>query len=216
VNAISAVRAAIARILAEWQRVRVADLQFSHGADMRLMLLGAIGLLLVLLIARLVAGRRPERHHIVLPALPASIAPSRGSALAFIPVAIFLVGLLFFAIALGDPRTPFVTRDVSYPGRRIAVVVDASSSMRRVFQGAQRSNAAFYTTVAAARRFVDLRVKGKYRDLMALVEFGNEAYVITPFTNDYDNILLSISLIGDPVEFELFPDSGNTAIGLAV
>ena len=27
---------------------------------------------------------------------------------------------------------------------------------------------------------------------MALVEFGNQAYVITPFTSDYDNILLSI------------------------
>jgi hypothetical protein len=50
---------------------------------------------------------------------------------------------------------------------------------------------------------------GKYRDLLALVEFGNEAYVVTPFTNDYDNILLSISLIGDPVEYSLFPDQGT-------
>jgi len=56
---------------------------------------------------------------------------------------------------------------------------------------------------------VELRLKGKYRDLMALVEFGNEAYVVTPFTNDYDNILLSISLIGDPVEFSMFPDQGT-------
>jgi hypothetical protein len=44
---------------------------------------------------------------------------------------------------------------------------------------------------------------------MALIEFGNEAYVVTPFTNDYDNILLSISLIGDPVEYSLFPDQGT-------
>ena len=56
---------------------------------------------------------------------------------------------------------------------------------------------------------------------MALIEFGNEAYVVTPFTNDYDNILLSISLIGDPVEYSLFPDQGtiiaqaiNQSIGL--
>src|SRR5206468_5710624 len=46
-------------------------------------------------------------------------------------------------------------------------------------------------------------------DLVALVEFGNEAYVVTPFTNDYDNILLSTSLIGDPVEYSLFPDQGT-------
>jgi hypothetical protein len=68
---------------------------------------------------------------------------------------------------------------------------------------------AFFTTVAAAQRFVELRRKGKYRDLMALIEFGSRAYVITPFTSDYDNLLLSMSLIGDPVEFSTFPESGT-------
>jgi hypothetical protein len=50
---------------------------------------------------------------------------------------------------------------------------------------------------------------------MALIEFGDEAYVVTPFTNDYDNILLSVSLIGDPLEFGNFPDRG-TLIGQAI
>ena len=44
---------------------------------------------------------------------------------------------------------------------------------------------------------------------MALVEFGDQAYVITPFTTDYDNILLSMSLIGDWTEFMTFPDQGT-------
>jgi hypothetical protein len=69
--------------------------------------------------------------------------------------------------------------------------------------------------VGAARRFVELRMKSQYRDLMALIEFGDEAYVVTPFTNDYDNILLSVSLIGDPLEFGHFPDRG-TLIGQAI
>jgi len=68
---------------------------------------------------------------------------------------------------------------------------------------------AFTTNVAAAEYFMRLRMKGKYRDLMALVEFGDEAYVITPFTTDYDNILLSVSLIGDVDEFSAFPDKGT-------
>ena len=93
-------------------------------------------------------------------------------------------------------------------------MIDASSSMRAPFR-AEHLNArsatdyTFFTTVGAAKRFVETRIKGKYRDLMALIEFGNEAYVVTPFTNDYDNILLSISLIGDPVEYSLFPDQGT-------
>ena len=50
---------------------------------------------------------------------------------------------------------------------------------------------------------------------IALIEFGNRAYVITPFTSDYDNLLLSMALIGDPAEFSRFPDPG-TVIGSAV
>ena len=93
-------------------------------------------------------------------------------------------------------------------------MIDASISMRTPFTAATlnkraATDATFFTTVAAAERFVQLRMKGKYRDLMALVEFGNQAYVVTPFTHDYDNILLSISLIGDPVEFSMFPDQGT-------
>jgi hypothetical protein len=44
---------------------------------------------------------------------------------------------------------------------------------------------------------------------MALVEFGDQAYVVTPFTTDYDNVLLSLSLVGDFTEFIRFPDQGT-------
>jgi hypothetical protein len=69
--------------------------------------------------------------------------------------------------------------------------------------------------VGAARFFIETRMKGKYRDLMSLVEFGDDAYVITPFTTDYENILLSTSLIGDWNEFMAFPDQG-TVVARAV
>ena len=77
------------------------------------------------------------------------------------------------------------------------------------------SDARFFTAVAAAQMFVKQRMKSKFRDLIALIEFGDESYVITPFTNDYDNILLSISLIDDLTEFNKFPDQGTT-IGMAI
>jgi hypothetical protein len=109
--------------------------------------------------------------------------------------------------------------EVTYPGRRIALMIDASDSMRSDFTAptlnAEGTQQAFFTTVAAATRFVELRRAGKYRDLMALIEFGNRSYVITPFTNDYDNLLLSMALIGDNAEFSKFPDPG-TVIGSAL
>ena len=123
-------------------------------------------------------------------------------------------GLPLALLALADPYTALVSQTVSYPGRRIALMIDASDSMQTAFTAATlntraATEPAFFTTVAAARRFVELRRTGKYRDLMALVEFGDRAYVITPFTSDYDNLLLSIALIGDPIEFSLFPDPGT-------
>jgi Ca-activated chloride channel homolog len=178
------------------------------------MLIALIALLIFLLIARSSVKRTAGRHRIVLPALPASIRRSRLSFLVHAPMLLVLVGLFFFTLAIGDPYTSLVKRDVTYPGRRIGLLIDASSSMRAPFL-AQHLNAraatdyTFFTTVGAAKRFIELRLKGKYRDLISLVEFGNEAYVVTPFTNDYDNILLSISLIGDPVEFSMFPDQGT-------
>jgi len=53
---------------------------------------------------------------------------------------------------------------------------------------------------------------GPYHDLIGLIEFGNEAYVVTPFTTDYENILLSLQLIGDPNEWGRFQDWGTTII----
>ena len=213
-SSLSELRAFFDGTIADWRTLHLSELQFWHRGDARLMLIGLIGLLLVLVIARSSVSRRAGRHQIVLPAIPGSMTRSRLSFLVHTPVAFVLAGLLFFVLAIGDPYTSLVTRQVTFPGRRIALMIDASSSMRAPFL-AQHLNAraatdyTFFTTVGAAKRFVDQRIKGKYRDLMALVEFGNEAYVVTPFTNDYDNILLSIGLIGDPVEFSMFPDQGT-------
>ena len=168
----------------------------------------------IVLAARTLQGRRIDRDAVTVPAM---LAGRRGSRLAWVrhtPLVVAGVGLPLALLALADPYTALVSQTVSYPGRRIALMIDASDSMQTAFTAATlntraATEPAFFTTVAAARRFVELRRTGKYRDLMALIEFGDRAYVITPFTSDYDNLLLSIALIGDPIEFSLFPDPGT-------
>jgi hypothetical protein len=61
---------------------------------------------------------------------------------------------------------------MSYPGRRIAVMIDASSSMMARFpagdaeqERAERGDL-FFTTVAAAEAFMRQRMAGKYHDLI--------------------------------------------------
>jgi Ca-activated chloride channel homolog len=205
---------------AEWSNIRVAELLFLHRDAARFTLVILLAVSLAVLFVRLAFGRRVGGNRVALPAILPTIRSSPFSFVRHSALLLFLLGLPFFILALSDPFTSLTQREVSYPGRRIGLLIDASSSMMEPFKAAQLgakapSDARFFTAVAAAETFVRTRMKSKYRDLISLIEFGDESYVITPFTNDYDNILLSISLIDDLTEFNKFPDQGTT-IGMAI
>ena len=210
----------------EWRDTDPASLHFWQRDSAWLGAIAFVALALIVAIARTTVRLRTQGDRIGLPAI---LTGFRRSSLAFVrhtPLLLALAGLPFFLLALADPYTSLTQKRTTFPGRRICVMIDASTSMVRHFDAPtlvrkapasdQRSSeAAFFTTVAAAERFVRLRMDSQYRDLMALVEFGDQAYVVTPFTNDYNNILLSLSLIGDFGEFMRFPDQG-TVISTAI
>ena len=170
--------------------------------------------------ALLVRSRRSNSHSIALPSILGQKGFSIAGTVRHVPILALLAGLPLLGISLADPYRTLAAEEASHPGRRIALLLDASSSMLAPFPG-QRfgakapNDAAFFTTVAAAETFIRQRRDGQYRDLIALIEFGDEAYVVTPFTTDYDNVLLSASLIGDWGEFMQFPNQG-TSIGVAI
>ncbi|MBM3776778.1 MAG: VWA domain-containing protein [Acidimicrobiia bacterium] len=205
--------------LAGWDSLRVADLVSGRPSAPLALLLALGGIALVLLAVRAIGHGRRHSGRLVLPAM-LDVRRSWLSWLRHAPAAAFVAGVPCFALAIADPFLPLGHTEVSYPGRRIALLIDASSSMMSTFRAGQLNakapkEATFFTTVAAAERFLELRMRAEYRDVVALIEFGDEAYVVTPFTNDYDNVLLSLSLIGDWTEFMRFPDQGTT-IGQAI
>jgi hypothetical protein len=214
------VPAALRETVLEWRNTRAASLLFTHRDTAILAVVALIGLCFTILVGRALTRKKAGRTQV---ALPAVLDWSGGSWTALVrhgALLLFLAGLPFFTLALADPYSSLTREDVSFPGRRIALMIDASSSMMARFPAAHLNakapnEATFFTTVAAAETFIRQRMKGKYHDLIGLVEFGDEAYVVTPFTTDYDNILLSLSLIGDWTEFMKFPDQGTT-IGLAI
>jgi hypothetical protein len=213
------VAAAVRGELADWSALRISDLFFGRADAAYILALAISGLTVIAIVARSLVRRRNTAGRVVLPALLGR-RRSPLTTLRHAPVIVFLAGLPFLGLALADPYSPLSHTEVSYPGRRIALLIDASSSMMSTFRAGQLNakapkEAAFFTTVAAAERFIRQRMLGRYRDLLALVEFGDQAYVVTPFTNDYQNVLLSLSLIGDWTEFMQFPDQGTT-IGLAI
>ncbi len=200
----------IGATLGELERLAPGDIGFVRLRE-ALLVAALLGILaLGALVARAVRADRPGRRAIMLPALvPAAGRPGRGAVRhgAFL---LFLAGLPFFAAALAAPQATLVQEETSYPGHRITILIDASLSMNSAFSTRQlRAGNTFLANVAAAEYFVRRRMDGPYHDLVALIEFGSRAYIVTPFTNDYENILLSIGLIGTPEEYRRFPDHGT-------
>ena len=216
---LTALAARLRADLTIWSEIEVSDLLFARRADAAAGLIVFLGLSLIIALWRF-AARRTADAHVVLPAILGRPAPSRIRTLRHAPFVLATAAIPFFAVALADPLLTAARTTASYPGRRIALLIDASSSMMVPFQASRlrdgsSNDAAFLTTIAAADVFVRQRKAGPYRDLIAVIEFGDEAYVITPFTTDYDNALLSISLIGDWSEYMRFPD-GGTSIARAI
>jgi hypothetical protein len=212
---ITQVPAVVRDTVFEWRNTRAADLLFTHRTDAILAAVVLVGLSIAVLVGRALTRTKAGRTQVALPAVLEWSGGSWTSIVRHGALLLFLVGLPFFVLAFADPYSTLTREDVSFPGRRIALMIDASSSMMARFPAAHLNakapnEATFFTTVAAAEAFIRQRMSGKYHDLIGLVEFGDEAYVVTPFTNDYDNILLSLTLIGDWTEFMKFPDQGTT------
>lgn len=202
-------------LISQWRLLDWNLIKFARKEE-AVLIIFVLGVVLIsTLFIRYFHQNHPGQKQILMPAVLSVFRKSRWSFVRHIPQALFIAGLPFFFIALADPYISFVQEMLSYPGRRIAVLIDASGSMNKNFETKKlnpKTKGQFYTAIAAAENFMQLRMKGKYNDLMALIEFGNEPYIITPFTNDYRNILTSITLISEPEEWNRFPDKGTIII----
>ena len=211
---LTALIAQVGETLGELDRLGLDRLGFLRLRE-ALVAAGMLGLLaLAVIVARAGRGERPGRYRIALPALlPRTPRVGRGF-VRHAPFLLFLAGLPLFVIALAAPHVSLVKEQTTYPGHRITILIDASLSMNSAFSTRQlRAGNTFLANVSAAEYFVKRRMDGPYHDLVALIEFGSQAYIVTPFTNDYENILLSISLIGTPEEYRRFPDHGTLIMG---
>jgi len=148
----------------DWLSLRSSDLHFDQTWTAVLVLIVLVAVAGLMLLARSLFTSKAGRTHITLPALLPVMRSSRFSILRHAAFLVFLLGVPFFAVALADPHTAFTREETSYPGRRIALLVDGSSSMVMKFETKTLKtpeNRAFYTAVAAAEHFMKLRMNGR-------------------------------------------------------
>ena len=155
----------VASTWAEWGDLRLERLLFSEAPTARQILLALIGVAAIFMVIRSFGSRNPGHHRMALPALVKGGGWSRASLTRHGALILALAGLPFFIISLADPRTALTRSETTFPGRRIALLIDASSSMLSALpsttlaKGAP-NNAAFFTTVGAARYFIERRMAG--------------------------------------------------------
>jgi Ca-activated chloride channel family protein len=205
----------VRRTLEEWLRLRWSELRFTAVDTAMLVLVVLVAAAVLLAVVRGLRAGRGRRTAVALPAVLSAMRPAAWAPIRYAPFVLFLAGLPFFAVALADPVTAFTREELAYQGRRIALVVDGSNSMILPFKTSTlrpRNDRTFFTATASAEHFMRLRMKGPYRDLIALIQFGSYAYVVTPFTTDYENVLISLRLISDPVNWARFGDGGTTIL----
>ena len=99
---------------ADWNSVRLADLQFPQAATARMVVVAIIGVAVAVLLLRMMVRASAYRGRVALPALVAFSTPSRGSFVRHGALLLGLAGLPFFIIALADPRTAVTREEVSY------------------------------------------------------------------------------------------------------
>src|SRR5262249_8841929 len=144
--------------LAEWRDVRLSELHFRHDDVAQLAIVLLVALSLAMVMIRSTIFRRRPQHRVGLPAFVALERSFSWSKVRYLPLLLVMTGLPWFIVALADPYSAFTQRDETFPGRRICLMLDASSSMVRPFIAPTlrggRAEATFLTTVAAADRFV--------------------------------------------------------------
>jgi hypothetical protein len=207
------------RLLRDGWNLDWMKLHFSHGDEALAAVFALAALAAIAFFVGRLSRNTPGRAGIILPALLPSLTPSSGRRARRLPAVLLLAGLFFFLIALADPYTTFIKQDVTNPGRRILILLDASGSMgggsyenrfkKTTTTLKVRYVEPFYTAAAAAEYFVRARMKSGYQDLIGLIEFGDESYIISPFNTDYENVLTSIRLLSEPEEYNRFNDSGT-------
>ena len=206
------------RLLRDGWSLDWTNLHFSRGDEAVAAAFALATLAAIAFFVGRLSKNTPGRAGIILPALPPLLTPGSGRKARSLPAVLLLAGLFFFLIALADPYTTFIKQDVTNPGRRILILLDASGSMgggsyenrfKKTTTLKVKYVEPFYTATAAAEYFVRVRMKSGYQDLIGLIEFGDESCVISPFNTEYENVLTSLRLLSDPEEYRRFNDSGT-------
>ena len=107
-------------------------------------------------------------------------------ALAWLPAALRVFGLVLLVIALARPRITLTDTIVESEGLDIVLAVDTSGSMQEQDMSINRVS---QDRLEVAKRVLRDFVEGRPHDRIGVVVFGEEAFTFVPLTTDHGSLL---------------------------
>ena len=121
----------------------------------------------------------------------------------YLPVAILAISLCLLLISLANPRLKFQRQSQSVNGIAIMLVQDMSGSM-------EAEDFLPKNRLDVCKTVVSNFIKRRTSDLIGMIVFGTDAFVLSPLTIDYRLIINKIN------QLQVGQIDGQTAIGTAI
>ena len=136
-----------------------------------------------------------------------------------LPEILFLSGIVLLIFALLNPVLPLVKNKKNIIAKEIMLVLDCSSSMESGWGGYnyyQSENQFSLTKLEVEIKHVIGLIETRKHDVLGLIIYSDNPYLLSPFTDDYSLLTADLKLIINMGLREVLPNEGMTATGEAL
>jgi Ca-activated chloride channel family protein len=136
-----------------------------------------------------------------------------------LPEILFISGIILLIFALLNPVLPLVKNKKNVIAKEIMLVLDCSSSMEDGWKGDNPDwsyNQFYSTKLEVEIKHVIGLIETRKHDVVGLIIYSDNPYLLSPFTNDYALLTANLKLIVNMGLREVLPYEGSTATGEAL
>ena len=136
-----------------------------------------------------------------------------------LPEILFISGTVLLIFALLNPVLPLVKNKKNVIAKEIMLVLDCSASMETGWGGYsyyQSENQVYLTKLEVEIEHVIGLIETRKHDVLGLIIYSDNPYLLSPFTDDYSLLTANLKLIINMGLRKVLPNEGMTATGEAL
>lgn len=117
----------------------------------------------------------------------------------YLPETLFIVGIFFIIIVLLDPVLPLIKNKKKIEAKGIMIVLDFSESMTHEWKKLEidytkTEEEKDLTKLDIERKYVIKFIESRKNDLVGLIVYSDNAYIVSPLTQDHQNLIALLQL----------------------